>query len=108
MKSAETNFKATVGEVGTCRDLLVMEPTGTIFGALSLTCYTGGCAVPTHAVARLGEPSVIHPLLQVPKSLFGQVSHLIPPPCAGTKLQQAWVSILKFLLVLESSSKRAQ
>lgn len=58
LKSAGTNFKATLGELGTCRDLLVMEPTGTISGALSLTCYTGGCAVPTHAIARLGEPSV--------------------------------------------------
>lgn len=55
-----------------------MEPTGTIFGALSLKCYTGGCAGPTHAIARLGEPSVTHPLLQAPKSQFGQVSHLSP------------------------------
>lgn len=78
IKSAETDFKATVVEVGTCGDLLVMEPTGTIFGALSLKCYTGGCAGPTHAIARLGEPSVTHPLLQAPKSQFGQVSHLSP------------------------------
>ena len=72
-----------------------MEPTGAIFGSLSLTCYSGGCALPTHAIARLGKHSVSHPPPPwAPKSQFGQASHLSPiHPLQGQSCNQnGWQS----------------
>lgn len=84
LKSTETisdgdllnNFKAAAEETEVYRDLLVTEPMGVIFGALS-TCYTWEHALPPH-YNQAGCALCIPLPLKALKPQFAQASKLSP------------------------------